>query len=189
MLKRIVVSSVAVLLTVPLAPLAVAAGLAGGVVEVNSALSQEDIQAGLFPQSAQSQDCKEAEAAGFSCGQIVPRKVFSLPANLSFAAGSARLSDSATTVLAQFGPVLKRNETSGSKVVFIGHTDITGSSQLNKRLSQQRANSVRQYFISNFAVSPSFMEAVGVGSAQLLNKSDPSNPSNRRVEISTRSVK
>jgi outer membrane protein OmpA-like peptidoglycan-associated protein len=183
MLKRIVVSSATVLLAVALSPLAVAAGSAGEVVEVNSALSQEDIQAGLFPQSAQSQDCKEAEAAGFSCGQIVPTKTFSLPANPSFAAGSSRLSDSAIAFLAKFGPVFKRNETSGNKVVFIGHTDVTGSPQLNKRLSQQRANSVRQYFINNFAVSPSFMEAVGVGSAQLLDKSDPSSPSNRRVEI------
>jgi len=57
---------------------------------------------------------------------------------------------------------------------------------LNRRLSQQRAESVRQYFIHNFDISPAFMGAVGIGSEQLKDSSNPASAVNRRVEISTK---
>jgi len=181
MFKPLMISSVCLVFGT-----AFAADRAGDVVEINESVAPEMIESGLFPKSPSSADCEEAAKAGFTCGQIVPRKVFSLPANISFASGSAQLSESAKKLLAGFGPILKRNEASGNSVVFIGHTDVTGSKQLNQRLSRQRAESVRQYFISNFGVSPSFMRSVGVGSEQLKDRSEPASSVNRRVEISTR---
>jgi len=165
---------------------AFAADKVGDVVEINESIAPEVIESGLFPKSPSTTDCEEAAKAGFTCGQIVPRKVFSLPANISFASGSAQLSESAKKLLAGFGPILKRNEASGTPVVFIGHTDITGSKQLNQRLSMRRAESVRQYFITNFGISPSFLRATGVGSEQLKDTKDPASGVNRRVDISTR---
>ena len=159
-----------------------AADNSGDVVEINESIAPEAIESGLFPKSSITAACEEAAKAGFTCGQIVPRKVFSLPSNISFASGSAQLSDAAKSLLAGFGPALKRNEASGSSVIFIGHT---GSKRLNQNLSEQRAEAVRQYFISNFEISPSFLKASGVGSAQLKDKGDPSSSVNRRVEIST----
>lgn len=158
----------------------------GGSVEIGAQLTPEAIENGLFPKAGGSSDCEEAAKAGFTCGQMVSRKVFSLPVGISFATGSAQLSEAARQLLAQFGPIFKRNEASGNKVVFVGHTDVTGSTQLNKRLSHQRAEAVRQYFIRNHAVSPSFVTAVGVGSEQLKDKNNPASPTNRRVEITTR---
>jgi OOP family OmpA-OmpF porin len=169
-----------------LAPAVAAADRAGDVVEVSTQLTAETIESGLFPQSSNASDCEEAAKAGFTCGQIVPRKTFSLPAGVSFAVNSSQLTEAARKVLAQFGPVLRRNETSGSKVVFVGHTDITGSPQLNMRLSKQRANAVREYFLQNFGIAPSFLVAEGVGSAQLKNKADPASAENRRVEITAK---
>jgi len=165
---------------------AASAADSGDVVEINESIAPEAIESGLFPKSSITAACEEAAKAGFTCGrQIVPRKVFSLPSNISFASGSAQLSDAAKSLLAGFGPALKRNEASGSSVIFIGHTDITGSKRLNQNLSERRAEAVRQYFISNFEISPSFLKASGVGSAQLKDKGDPSSSVNRRVEIST----
>ncbi|HNH92047.1 OmpA family protein [Accumulibacter sp.] len=155
-------------------------------VEISAELTPEAIESGLFPSAGNSDDCAEAAKAGFTCGQIVSRRVFSLPVGISFATGSAQLSEAARRLLAQFGPIFKRNEASGNKVVFVGHTDITGSVQLNRRLSQQRAEAVRQYFLRNYALSPSFASAIGVGSEQLKDKSDPASPINRRVEITAR---
>ena len=186
MFKSFVVSSLCAALGLAFAPAAFSADKLGEVVEINEQLSPEAIENGLFPKTANSADCEAAAKAGFTCGQIVPRKTYSLPANISFGSGSAQLSDSARKLLAEFGPVFKRNEGSGNKVVFVGHTDITGSAALNKRLSQQRAESVRQYFIKNFSVAPSFLGAVGVGSEQLKDKGNPASPANRRVEISTK---
>lgn len=167
---------------------AFAADKAGDVIELNDDIAPEVIESGLFPKSSTASDCAEAAKAGFTCGQIVPRKVFSLPSAISFATGSAKLSEPAKKLLAGFGPILKRNESSGNKVVLVGHTDITGSKKLNMRLSQQRAESVREYFIANFGISPAFLSSVGVGSEQLKDPAAPASAVNRRVEISTRSA-
>ncbi|GEC95939.1 hypothetical protein ZRA01_20120 [Zoogloea ramigera] len=156
------------------------------VIEINDSLAPEAIESGLFPKSPTAADCAEAAKAGFTCGQIVPRKVFSLPASISFGTNSSELSAAARSMLAGFGPVLKRNEASGNKVVFVGHTDITGSRALNMRLSQRRAESVRQYFIREFGISPSFVGAIGVGPQQLKDKQNPASAANRRVEITTK---
>jgi len=168
---------------------ATAAGPAGNVVELTGQVTAESIEEGLFPKSGTASDCAEAAKAGFTCGQIVSRKTYSLPVDVSFAVGSAQISAAATSLLAQFGPVLKRNEQSGNKVVFVGHTDASGSQQLNERLSQQRAEAVRQYFIKDFGVAPSFLAATGVGSAQLKDKESPNSAVNRRVEITTKPAK
>jgi OOP family OmpA-OmpF porin len=181
MLKSLMISSVCLIFGT-----AFAAETAGNVIEINKDVAPEVIENGLFPKSSATTDCEEAAKAGFTCGQIVPRKVFSLPAGISFASGSARLSEPAKQLLSSFGPILKRNEASGNTVVFVGHTDITGSKSLNRRLSQQRAESVRQYFIQAFKISPAFMGAVGVGSEQLKDSSNPASSANRRVEISTK---
>ncbi len=170
-------------------PAATAAGPASGVVELTGQVTAESIEEGLFPRSATASDCAEAAKAGFTCGQIVSRKTYSLPVDVSFAIGSAQISAAAMSLLAQFGPVLKRNEQSGNKVVFVGHTDASGSQQLNQRLSKQRAEAVRQYFIKDFGVAPSFLAASGVGSAQLKDKDNPNSAVNRRVEITTRPAK
>jgi len=188
MIKFRTAASVCALLGLGVLPLPVVAGQADGSVEINAQLTPEAIESGLFPKAANSSDCEEAAKAGFTCGQMVSRKVFSLPVGISFATGSAQLSEAARQLLAQFGPVFKRNETSGNKVVFVGHTDVTGTVPLNKRLSQQRAEAVRQYFIQNFALAPSFASAIGVGSEQLKDKSNPASPANRRVEITARTA-
>lgn len=167
-------------------PVITAAGPASNVVELNNQVTAESIEEGLFPKSATASDCAEAAKAGFTCGQIVPRKTYSLPVDVSFGVGSAQISAAAKSLLAQFGPVLKRNEHSGNKVVFVGHTDVSGSQQLNQRLSQQRAEAVRLYFIKDFDIAPSFLMATGVGSAQLKDKDNPTSVVNRRVEITTK---
>ena len=154
------------------------------VIEINDSLAPEAIESGLFPKSPTAADCAEAAKAGFTCGQIVPRKVFSLPASISFGTNSSELSAAARNMLAGFGPVLKRNEASGNKVVFVGHTDITGSRALNMRLSQRRAESVRQYFIREFDISPSFVGAIGVGPQQLKDKQNPASAANQRGAVS-----
>jgi outer membrane protein OmpA-like peptidoglycan-associated protein len=185
MIKFSTAASICALFGLGVPAFAVAAEQAGGVVEISTELTPEAIESGLFPKAGSS-DCEEAAKAGFTCGQMVARKVYSLPVGISFATGSAQLSEAARQLLAHFGPVFKRNETAGNRVVFVGHTDVTGTAQLNKRLSQQRAEAVRQYFIRNYAVAPSFITAIGVGSEQLKDKNNPASPANRRVEITTR---
>ncbi|ANI89264.1 hypothetical protein A9P82_08150 [Arachidicoccus ginsenosidimutans] len=65
-----------------------------------------------------------------------------------------------------------------------GHTDNTGSSELNMRLSKERAEAVKQYLVSKGA-NASRIEAVGYGDTQPIASNDTPDgrQQNRRVEF------
>ncbi|WP_448697669.1 OmpA family protein [Mucilaginibacter sp. AW1-3] len=65
-----------------------------------------------------------------------------------------------------------------------GHTDNTGSSDLNMRLSKDRAESIKNYLVSKGA-NPSRIEATGYGETQPIatNKTAAGRQKNRRVEF------
>ncbi|MEC7984443.1 MAG: OmpA family protein [Myxococcota bacterium] len=70
------------------------------------------------------------------------------------------------------------------KIRIEGHTDSRGSDIKNKRLSQDRAESVRQYLIQ-YNIAPERMLAEGFGEERPIsdNKSKKGRQANRRVEI------
>ncbi len=70
-------------------------------------------------------------------------------------------------------------------VVIEGHTDSTGTHELNKHLSQQRANSVRQYLIANQTLPAGKIIAVGYGPERPLasNATAEGRAINRRIDI------
>ena len=65
-----------------------------------------------------------------------------------------------------------------------GHTDSSGSAELNRNLSQQRAESVRQYLIDR-GVDPAQVTAVGYGEDYPRddNSTREGRANNRRVEL------
>jgi len=65
-----------------------------------------------------------------------------------------------------------------------GHTDNTGSLELNLRLSKERAEAVKAYLVSKGA-NPSRIEATGYGPNQPIasNKTAEGRQQNRRVEF------
>ena len=70
-------------------------------------------------------------------------------------------------------------------VVIEGHTDSTGTPQLNKHLSQQRAESVRQYLIANQTLPEKKLIAVGYGPERPLasNATPEGRAINRRIDL------
>jgi outer membrane protein OmpA-like peptidoglycan-associated protein/ABC-type nitrate/sulfonate/bicarbonate transport system substrate-binding protein len=54
------------------------------------------------------------------------------------------------------------------RVVLKGHTGLRGDPVLNTQLSQQRAESVRRYFMITYAIDPNRLRAVGMGSKKPL---------------------
>lgn len=64
-----------------------------------------------------------------------------------------------------------------------GHTDSSGSVATNKRVSQQRANTVRNTLIMNHGVDPDQVKAFGVGSSKPIdsNATAEGRANNRRV--------
>ena len=70
-------------------------------------------------------------------------------------------------------------------VVIEGHTDSTGSDQVNEHLSQQRAEAVRQYLTANRTLPYDRIVAVGYGSMRPLasNQTAEGRAINRRIDV------
>lgn len=71
----------------------------------------------------------------------------------------------------------------GYKFLVIGHTDAVGSRESNLKLSQRRAEAIREALINPFGVEPARLDAVGLGEEQLRDPSHPDSPRNRRVQL------
>jgi len=63
-----------------------------------------------------------------------------------------------------------------------GHTNSVGNAAYNESLSQRRAEAVKQYLVAN-GVPADRLKAVGYGSSQPVQGSDPAAGENRRVVL------
>ncbi|MBL4610945.1 OmpA family protein [Halopseudomonas sp.] len=108
-----------------------------------------------------------------------------MPGNITFASGSSDISSSFYPTLNSLVKVFKEFDKNGVEI--IGHTDSTGSNDLNMRLSRERAQSVASYLASN-GVSSARISAMGVGPSQPIASNDTAEgrAQNRRVEINLR---
>lgn len=99
-----------------------------------------------------------------------------------FNTGSATLSPAADAALSRIAYNLNQNP--GSIVTIIGYTDNTGTEQQNLTLSQQRANSVMNYLISQ-GVAANRLTAKGDGWNNPIasNATAAGRAQNRRVEL------
>jgi OOP family OmpA-OmpF porin len=68
--------------------------------------------------------------------------------------------------------------------VIEGHTDNVHTAEYNQKLSQARADSVRQYLINNFGIKASRLTAVGYGLTKPIasNSTEEGKQKNRRVQ-------
>ena len=96
--------------------------------------------------------------------------------------GSAIKGSTSFEIIDQVASVLKSNP--ALKVVVEGHTDDVGAADYNLRLSDDRANSVRDALIDR-GVEKNRLDAVGFGEAKPIasNKSSKGRAENRRVEF------
>ncbi len=99
-----------------------------------------------------------------------------------FPTGKYTLNNSAKASLTKFAVNL--NENPQTNVQILGFTDNTGSMAVNEKLSNQRANSVRDYLV-NSGVTPSRLMAQGLPMTGYIadNNTAEGRAMNRRVEI------
>jgi outer membrane protein OmpA-like peptidoglycan-associated protein len=78
----------------------------------------------------------------------------------------------------------------GALIGIEGHTDSVGDNAMNLRLSQQRANSVREYLIANLGLAESQIEAFGFGASRPIasNETPEGRAQNRRIDVVIRNV-
>ncbi len=102
---------------------------------------------------------------------------------LSFSSGKAVIDYKYFGLLAKVRDTFK--EFPDCNVIIEGHTDSLGSDKVNKRLSKERADSVRHYLIANSLVTDEQIVAVGYGEAKPVasNKTSEGRASNRRIDV------
>jgi outer membrane protein OmpA-like peptidoglycan-associated protein len=105
-----------------------------------------------------------------------------MPGNITFDTGSGDLKSSFYDVLNSVAIVLDEYEK--TIIAVSGHTDSTGASDFNQKLSEQRARSVANYLKSRDIVAERF-EIVGFGEDYPIadNSTPEGRAQNRRVEL------
>jgi OmpA-OmpF porin, OOP family len=124
----------------------------------------------------------EGEALKVSYSSEITNEVSSKSYQIQFETGSAVIKPESYALL---DDILKSAVVAeGLKVGVYGHTDNTGNDAANYRLSEERANSVRNYLIGKQLAS-NRIESKGFGPSQPLadNSSAAGRAQNRRVQI------
>ena len=99
-----------------------------------------------------------------------------------FATGKSALSTSSKDALLKFANSLKSNPETDVKIY--GHTDNTGSREVNVKLSNERAESVAKYLISNGVAGTRLVtEGKAYDEPVASNETAEGRAQNRRVEI------
>ena len=102
--------------------------------------------------------------------------------NIFFDTGKAELRSESGPELDRL--VITLNESPKMVIEVRGHTDNTGSNEINAKLSQDRADAVREYFISK-GIEPDRIASKGFGETKpvVTNDTDEGRQQNRRVEF------
>lgn len=115
----------------------------------------------------------------------VPARKPSASLLITFETNSAELTGPAKKQLDVVAAALKNDRLAEYNFNVEGHADPRGDAETNLSLSQQRADSVRQYLISAHGIAAERLRAEGRGDRDLLNRKVPSAAENRRVTIVT----
>jgi outer membrane protein OmpA-like peptidoglycan-associated protein len=93
------------------------------------------------------------------------------------------LTQAGKEVLDQVKVLLRK--TPDARIVVKGHTDNTGSEEINQAISRKRANRVREYLVTDQEVPSRRIVAEGLGPSQPMatNATEAGRTLNRRVEI------
>jgi outer membrane protein OmpA-like peptidoglycan-associated protein len=103
--------------------------------------------------------------------------------NLFFDSGLANLKPESYPELKRIADLLKKYP--NMKIEIAGHTDASGPDALNLKISQQRANSVKQALTTRYMIAKERIFATGYGESRPLapNTTEEGKQKNRRVEF------
>jgi len=95
--------------------------------------------------------------------------ILNIPGNITFSINSAKMNWNVNEILNRITPILK--EYKHTSILVLGHSDARGEQVINQRLSEQRGNLIRDYFIRS-GIEPQRITARGVGGNDLLIQDD-----------------
>lgn len=102
---------------------------------------------------------------------------------LAFSSGSARLPGAARKLLDELARAAQIY--TGARLAVEGHTDSTGDSAANQRLSQARAQAVRDYLVQERQLPAGRVTALGYGDSRPIasNSTEDGRRQNRRIDL------
>jgi outer membrane protein OmpA-like peptidoglycan-associated protein len=122
--------------------------------------------------------------AGQTAGPAAAQPSASLDVKFGF--NSASLTADAEETLSELGKALKSDQLTKSAFSIVGHTDAKGSLNYNRKLSEKRAQAVKDFLTAKFGIEPGRLDVTGKGPTALLDPKNPESGVNRRVEIVNR---
>jgi len=142
----------------------------------------EEVEGALFPKEivALKDECAQMEKIGLRCQSVIPKSSLDT-IQITFARGSAMLTEEGKGFLRSVGAALQRKAGVWKSLAIEGHTDATGSEATNRRLSKSRAESVKSFLEAEFGLSN--IETAGLSSDKLRDTDNPTGAMNRRVEF------
>lgn len=101
---------------------------------------------------------------------------------VGFNLGSAQVVERDLVKLDRLADALKSESLKEYRYQVVGHTDATGTMELNMKLSRDRADTVVAYLMKQ-GIPAERLAAEGKGPNELLNAQQPDAAENRRVEV------
>lgn len=152
-------------------------GLAEGLAASSAELSHKE--AALKTAEELRQDLKPEDAEVYVEGDRVKVRL----KGVQFGSNQAALNKNSTALLEKVDKAL--GDLGVSQVIVEGHTDSVGSSQVNREISQKRAEAVQKYFASQGRVEAEKVRAIGRGSEDPIadNKTQRGRAQNRRIDL------
>ena len=142
----------------------------------------EELAQALFPAPR-----TQVRTRGIGTAKSLP----SLPArttvalNVNFAPNSESILPAYYPDLDKLGTVLSWPQYAEYRIQIEGHTDSLGAAQRNQLLSEKRVQSIKQYLVQRFHITPERLHAVGYGASRPIapNHTPEGRSQNRRVEV------
>ena len=105
---------------------------------------------------------------------------------ITFITSSTELTAGSQRLLDTLASALKNDRLAALRFTIEGHADPRGGAEFNRRLSQARAEKVRDYLVTKHGLDAARLQPEGKGASELLNRQRSSAPENRRVTIVAR---
>lgn len=149
----------------------------GGCDADNDGIADTEDVCPSIPGTAANKGCPEIDDETREALAVTVR-------DLRFKTGSAELETTSLVILDRLAVILNKPEHKYYKVSIEGHTDNTGTDEINNKLSADRAASAMNYLIKD-GVAPSRLRAKGYGSTRPIatNETPEGRRKNRRVEF------
>lgn len=159
----------------------VAAAPAPTPVAVVAAVPKDTDGDGVLDQSDKCPNTRNGAKVDENGCELVKTAIESIRLNVQFPTGSAVVAPRYHSEIQKVADFLGKY--ADVTAVIEGHTDNVGKDDMNQRLSNSRANAVRDVLIKTFAINPARVTAMGYGEAKPLatNDTPAGRQENRRV--------